>query len=327
LSLVRTSEGNARRLIVRAPVRLDFGGGWTDVPPYADAEGGYVCNVAVTPYATVELGGERRPSDAGRDEILAAALASVGAGPVAASVTSDFPVGAGLGGSSAVGVAAAAAALLWSNDQAGLDSLDRAELAERSRRTEVETLGVAGGRQDHYAAAFGGALGLAFDQGHVDVRRISLMAEVREALERRLTVIYTGQSRISGTTISAVMDAYERGDDRTIDTLAAMKSLARAMADALAAGDVDRLGSLVGEHWTHQRELHPAIPTARIDAIIAAAAAAGSIGAKALGASGGGCVLVVAPESAARRVRAAVSALGEVVPFRIDERGVEVVAS
>jgi D-glycero-alpha-D-manno-heptose-7-phosphate kinase len=92
--------------------------------------------------------------------------------------------------------------------------------------------------------------------------------------------------------------------------------------DALGRGDVDALGALVGEHWRWQRSLHPAIPTDAIDAVLARAADAGAIGGKALGASGGGCVLVVAPEGGEDAVRAAVSGHGTLLEIAIDHEGV-----
>ncbi len=93
------------------------------------------------------------------------------------------------------------------------------------------------------------------------------------------------------------------------------------MARALAAGAVDELAALVGEQWVYQRSLHPAIPTPRIDEIIARAAGAGAAGAKALGASGGGCVLVIAKADRVADVRAAVAPLGELLSFSIDKEG------
>jgi D-glycero-alpha-D-manno-heptose-7-phosphate kinase len=84
---------------------------------------------------------------------------------------------------------------------------------------------------------------------------------------------------------------------------------------------VDELARLVGEHWEWQRALHPAITTPRIEAIIDAGRRAGALGAKALGASGGGCVLVVASEDAAEPVRDTVATLGEVLPFAVDVGG------
>jgi D-glycero-alpha-D-manno-heptose-7-phosphate kinase len=232
----------------------------------------------------------------------------------------DFPVGAGLGGSSAAGVALADALSRCKGE-----SLDPSDVAERSRATEVEELGVAGGRQDHYASAYGGALGLRFSATGTDVQQIMLTPELREELAQRCIVVYTGESRISGDTITAVTGAYERRDAKVLFALRRMKELAKSMADALARCDIDELASLVGEHWAHQRSLHPAIRTARIDAIIESARRAGALGAKALGASGGGCVLVMARHGQLSSVAAAVSTLGALLPFGIAERGVETV--
>jgi D-glycero-alpha-D-manno-heptose-7-phosphate kinase len=181
-------------------------------------------------------------------------------------------------------------------------------------------LGVPGGRQDHYAAAFGGALGLWFTD-RVDVRRIALAERTRNELEARVVLIYSGESRISGDTITAVIDAYRRRNARVVNALARMKQLAGQMIEALGRGDIDALGALVAEHWIQQRALHPAIPTERIDAIIERGRAAGAIGAKALGASGGGCVVLIARADAVERVRAAVSPLGDLVSFAVDEAG------
>lgn len=311
-------------LSTRAPTRIDFGGGWSDVPPYCDREGGYVCNLAIARYSAVRV----HASDdddvhvtSARDgdcRLAEAALHRAGVHGVALRLTNDFPVGAGLGGSSAAGVALQAALAL----RDGHD-LTRAALAEASRAVEVDEMGIAGGRQDHYAAAFGGALGLRFVRdADVDVERISLPGSLAASLERRCILVYTGESRISGDTITAVLDGYLSGERRVVDALSRMKGLAMEMRDALTAGDVDALGALVGEHWTHQRSLHAKIPTARIDAIIAAAARAGAIGAKALGASGGGCVLLVARDDAADTVAAAVEGMGVRLPFTIDHQGV-----
>ncbi len=327
-------------VVARAPARLDLGGGWTDVPPYCDEQGGTVCNVAVARRATVRLtdaAAGAPPLDAsgrrGGDARLAdAALRRAGLlGRVRAEVVSDFPVSAGLGGSSAAGVALAAALAAWRGDPPHADDGARRDaLAEWSRAVEVEEAGIAGGRQDHYAAARGGALrldfGAAASGAPCRATPIVLGADARAALERRCLVVYTGESRISAATITGVLDAYRAGEPRVTAALERMRALAADAADALAAGDVDALGALVGEHWAHQRRLHPAIPTARIDAIVAAGRRAGALGAKALGASGGGCVLLVAAEEREGAVRAAVAGLGEEVAWRVDERGVEVLA-
>ena len=155
------------------------------------------------------------------------------------------------------------------------------------------------------------------------MRVIPLSAKTRTEIERRCIILYTGQSRISGETITAVLNAYRDRDPSVLNALQRMRELAERMADALAAGNIDTLASLVGEQWTHQRSLHPAIPTPTIDEVIARGTEAGAAGAKALGASGGGCVLLIARRDRVDQVRAAVESLGEILPFSIDVDGVE----
>jgi D-glycero-alpha-D-manno-heptose-7-phosphate kinase len=232
-------------------------------------------------------------------------------------VRSDFPIGAGLGGSSAAGVAIVAA-LAAAHDE----SLDRTQIAELSRDIEIADLGIPGGRQDHYAAAYGGALALRFSATGVNVRRIPLDASTCAELERRCIVVFTGQSRISGETIEAVLGAYRAREPRVLASLDGMRDNAEQIAKALADGDIDALGALVAEQWRLQRSLHPAIPTPLIDEIIERGRDAGAIGAKALGASGGGCVLLVARDDRVDSVRKIAESLGEPVPFAIDTDGV-----
>src|SRR3954468_2608970 len=169
----------------RAPTRIDFGGGWTDVPPYSEREGGFVCNLAIARYATVLVASAARSddftlsADRARDRpLVEAAVRRAAVTGADVALYNDFPVGAGLGGSSAAGVALADALSRVTGD-----SLSPAAIAERSRAPEVEGLGGAGGRQDHYASAFGGALALRFSDRAADVRRISLLPRARAELE------------------------------------------------------------------------------------------------------------------------------------------------
>lgn len=316
-----------RTLSARAPTRLDFGGGWTDVAPYVHDSGAAVCNVAITRYAmaTVSLDDDgstaTTPHRVADDALVSAAVRCSSTPTATASVASDFPVGAGLGGSSAAGVALAGALATLAGTP-----LDAAALAERSRRTEVEELGVAGGFQDHYAAAFGGALLLTSDSP-VSVERIPLSAACTDALARRVILVYTGQSRISARTIAAVADGCREKNPRVCRALDECKRLARLMADALRRGDIDSLGALVGEHWAHQRSLHPSITTDRIDAIHDACVRTGALGMKALGASGGGCVMAFARDGHEDGLAAALAPLGERLLFAVDQRGFYVLST
>jgi len=327
-----------REVTARAPTRIDLGGGWTDVPPYCDREGGFVCNIAISRYATACLTAGRGATSASvrgassvsvRHEsrvtesdtpLVRAALERSGVTDAAVSLENDFPVGAGLGGSSA-----ASAALLGALSEWRHEPWDAAEIAEEGRRIEVEELGIAGGRQDHYAATHGGALALTFTNV-ATVRRIPLTQRTRREFISRATLVYTGQSRRSGDPITAVLGAYEAGDARVLSALRRMRELAGEMAVALERSDLDAVGDLLNEHWQRQRSLHPSIPTARIDEIVSRARQAGALGAKAMGASGGGCVLVMARPDDVARVRDAVRPLGEILEFEIDESGLTVTA-
>jgi D-glycero-alpha-D-manno-heptose-7-phosphate kinase len=307
-------------LVTRAPTRIDFGGGWTDVPPYSDERGGVVCSAAIELHAraTIRRAPEKGVSAAGPDDALArAAVRRSGIEGIDLSISVDYPVGAGLGGSSAAGVAALGALAHWRGE-----AVEPRQLAEESRLLEVDDLGIAGGRQDHYAAAFGGVLGLWFG-GTTRLRQFD-SAELADRLGAQCVVAYTGQSRISGDTIIAVLNAYRARDRRVIGTLDRMRDLAREMIAALDGGDVRALGALVGEHWVHQRALHPAIPTPLIDHLLDVAGRAGALGGKALGASGGGCILAIAPEDRVAEVRAALEPLARLLPVRIARRGFEV---
>ncbi|MES2525087.1 MAG: hypothetical protein V4617_20480 [Gemmatimonadota bacterium] len=312
------------RLGGRAPTRLDFGGGWTDVPPYPEERGGFVCNIAIDRYASVTI--EPVRADAANVEMTALAAAALRYAlryarqpGLHATISSDFPVGSGLGGSSAAGVALAAALAAMRGQ-----TMSRSELAEWSRAVETEELGIAGGRQDHYAAAYGGALGLTFGARGVEVEQLPLSPPVASALERECILAYTGESRISSATITAVLDGYAQREPRVLYALEQMKRLAYGMRDALVAGDIGSLAALVDEHWTHQRSLHPGISTDRIDALEAAARKAGARGLKALGASGGGCVIVFADAGRTEAVVQAIAPFATVMDWHVAHDGVTV---
>ena len=252
------------------------------------------------------------------DRLIRAALERANARDVHVAIDSDFPVGAGLGGSSAAGVALAAA-LHVMHDW----SYTPSSLAEWSRSVEVDGMQIAGGRQDHYAAAFGGALDLTF-ASETHARPITVPDASRTELESRVLLAYTGESRMSAMTITAVLDAYRERVPRVVDALDEIARLAHDMCDALRAGDIDTLAQLVDAQWRAQRTLHPAISTARIDEIERVARAAGANCLKALGASGGGCVMVFAPLDAVASVRTAITPLSTLLPWHIDDVGVVV---
>jgi D-glycero-alpha-D-manno-heptose-7-phosphate kinase len=196
-------------------------------------------------------------------------------------------------------------------------------LAEESRRLEVEDLGIAAVGRIITRSGDGGALGLWFGEksgpAHSAERRHDA------ALNRRCIVAYTGQARISRATRSRRSWTPIARERHVVGALDRLRDLAVQMVAALESGDLEALGGLVGEHWVHQRTLHPAIPTPLIDAVVADAAAAGAIGGKALGASGGGCVLAIAAEGREEEVRRAMAARAQPLPVRMARQGFHVV--
>ncbi len=305
-----------REVIATAPCRIDLAGGWTDVAPYTIEVGGAVCNVAIDLRATATVRATST-SVPPLDPLICAAWQRAGEPAVSIRLDSTIPVGSGLGGSSAAGVALAAALAAWRGV-----TISAHELAELSRSTETDTMGLAGGCQDHFAAAFGGALLLQCGR-ETQATPLALSNDAVAMIERRAFIAYTGESRMSSRTITAVIDAYRNNEPMTCDALRTMANLAPQMAAALTIGNIDQLGALLSQQWTAQRALHPTITTPLIDRIVAEAAEAGALGTKALGASGGGCVLVIARAGAETAVRSAIARHAELLPFRIARLGVQ----
>ena len=108
---------------------------------------------------------------------------------------------------------------------------------------------------DQFTAAFGGFLRLEFKDPAATVERLALDAALLAELERRMLLVYTGASRFSGATIGRVMRAYERGDRAVTQALHGLRQVAERMAEALAAGDLTRIGALLDANWAHQQAL------------------------------------------------------------------------
>lgn len=321
-----------------APMRLDFAGGWTDVPPFSAREGGVVVNGAIGLRAHVELklggtllrlvaeelgetlecanaGGLVR---GGKLPLLTAALRMF---PVLGGFTlttrSDAPSGSGLGSSGALGVA-----LVGALTRARQESLDGRDFAEQAWHVETIEAGLPGGKQDQYGAALGGFHRFSFRDPDVGVEPVTLDPAFAAALERQILVCYTNKSRVSGDTISRVMGAYESGDAKVTAALRGLKNVGDAMAEALRAADLARVGSLLSENWKHQQALDPGMRTPEMARLEQAAAHAGMLGGKAAGAGAGGSMFFIM-KGAARDAAAALTAAGAtVLPLTWSREGV-----
>ena len=313
-----------------APARLDFAGGWTDVPPFSAREGGVVVNGAIglTAAAELDLGGPLIRLEAedtgtvvecvnaaglvkdGRLELHKAALRMF---PVQGNLTlrtrSAVPPGSGLGGSGALDVALVACLA-----RARGEHWEARELAEHAWHLEAVEAGIPGGRQDQQAAAYGGFHRFSFRDPDVGVEPITLAPAFADALAAHLVLCYTGQSRVSGATIDRVAAAYERGDRGVVGALRALKDLAEVMAEALRAADLAAVGRVLSRNWERQLALDPGMRTDAMARLERALGEAGVLGGKAAGAGAGGCMFFVAGDNVDRAVAAAREAGATVLP-------------
>lgn len=326
----------------RAPVRVDLAGGWTDVSPFAEREGGAVVNIAINrhTYASVcprtDSGARLRSDDYaaevetsaidlltydGRLDLAKAALKRLGVQRGIDIITrSDAPPGSGLGTSAAMGIA-----LLGALDAFETGSQGPAELAALAHLLETEELGIAGGKQDQLAAALGGINYLEFGAGPPVSTPLKLRQGVINELEKRLVLCYSGISRLSGDIIQRVQQAYLDGKPATCTALRTMRDLASVLRSALDAGDLQQLGPILLENWRCQRALHPSVTNPEVDALFMLAADHGALGGKACGAGGGGCLVFFAATDAEHGLRDALAATGaQIIDFNIDHAGLQV---
>ncbi len=278
-------------LRVETPVRLDFAGGWTDVPAFAETEGGAVLNAAISP-------GVR-------------GLLESSATGLRLSYETAVPPGAGLGASASMNVA-------WLSLVTGAIGrpLSGAALAEAAFHLGA-TLGITGGRQDEYAAALGGVNFLRFDREGVTVEPLAIAPTVLEQMRARLVLCYSGERRLSGAIHDAVWGGFARGEPAVSRALRRLRDLALAARDAILDGDLETLAAIIGENWTCQQALHPSVTNDRLERLFRVALANGAISGKACGAGGGGCIVFCcpAPEAAAEAASALDAAGGIILDF------------
>ena len=289
-------------IYARAPLRISFAGGGTDVEPYPKLYGGAVLSATIDLHAYACV---RPRADAGEvhspDLDTAAALS--GRRKLAHSVLDRFagnadvvlhcdaPPGSGLGSSSSLVVALCSA-------MAELQGATLApyELAERAIQVERGDLAVPGGTQDQYAASFGGFNFIEFEADGVLVNPLRLRPEILAELQGSLVVLPTASiQRRSEGILQRQIEAYEREDADVLDALAILKEHARAAKAAVLRGDLGALAEVLHDGWLTKRRLAEGIATPDIDELYADARTLGARGGKLLGAGGGGYLLLLVP--------------------------------
>ena len=211
------------------------------------------------------------------------------------------PAGAGLGGSSALGIAAAAALNRFCNARLG-----RERLLRRVMNLETIELRAPAGNQDYLAALNGGLCAYHHRPDGTARERLAMPAGLR----RRLVLAYTGEPRQSGFSNWDMFRRFVDGESRTVRRMERIAQIARELVEALRAGDLDAAGKLVAEEGRLRYGLAPSVLTPGLRRADEAARRAGALGTKVCGAGGGGCMVAIAREGAARAVAAAIAATG-----------------
>lgn len=341
----------------RAPVRIDFAGGWSDVALFTEESEGRVVNGTINRYAYATLVCEsqtefpesvelRRVLDKkisiysadfdmfveaedvrqleydGNIDLVKAAVRqmSIQIGSFDLITQSNAPPGSGLGTSAAMGVALIG--VLGAIKDVTYLPYQYAELASRIERHE---LGILGGKQDHYGSAVGGINFMQFQGEDVKTSPIKLPPQIRYELEKNLVLCYTGKSRLSGDIHKNVTQAYKSGEPSVRAALENLKAIAESTKTALMRGRLTEFGELLTENWENQQKLHTSVSNEQIDKLFKIAHEQGAIGGKACGAGGGGCLLFYCQPTREHNVRKKLEEAGtQIIDFNFDFEGLQI---
>jgi len=313
----------------KAPLRVSFAGGGTDVAPYPELEGGAVLSATIDRFAygtlcprtdgkisvesvdfglAIDFGVKDSIVLDGKLDLVKAAIRrhlDREEGGYDLFLHTGAPPGTGLGSSSTVIVALVG--LLMKRYNLALTDYDIAELAYVIER---EDLGIRGGLQDHYAATFGGFNYIEFDKDQVLVNPLRVSDATVWELEHNLLLCYTGMSRSSTQILEDQTERMTAAVADTLEGLRMQKRLASEMKSALLRGRHDEFGELLGHAWSYKKMMSPKISTAYIDEIYDVARREGAIGGKVTGAGGGGHMLLYCDFRRKHRVAEAILGLG-----------------
>jgi len=327
-----------RVIRAKAPLRVSFAGGGTDVPPFPQTEGGLVLSATINRYAygalaprddaqvclesvdfdlSLNYGMDEELIFDGKLDLAKAAIRKLGRGGFDLFLHTNAPPGSGLGSSSAVMVT-----LIGLLKEFHGRPLTDYEVAELAFDLERKDLGIKGGLQDQYAAAFGGFNFIEFDADRVIVNPLRIPDDVVHELEHNMLLCYTGKTRAGDRIIEDQTRRYQGGDEQALAGLRAGKQLAVEMKNALLQRRLNDFGDLLGTAWEEKKKMSPRIANDFIDAAYDEARKHGALGGKVTGAGGGGYMLFYCPFQRKHRVANALTALGgEVTEFEFTPNG------
>jgi D-glycero-alpha-D-manno-heptose-7-phosphate kinase len=327
----------------KAPLRISFAGGGTDIKQFFEQEGGCVLNATIGQYVwgtlcsradgqisieSADLGyivnynTQTDPVYDGKLDLVKAAIQSLGGRNTAGFdlfLHSEAPPGSGLGSSSTLMVCLVGLMKEFLN----LPMTDY-ETAQAAYRIEREELQIKGGLQDQYAATFGGFNFMEFEKDRVIVNPLRVKQEIINELEHNLLLCYTGTTRMSDGIIKDQVGRYEQRVEETLQGLRCQKELAVEMKNTLLQRRLNDFGDLLDQAWQSKRKISPKISNPRIDEMYEAARKAGAIGGKITGAGGGGYMLFYCCFERKHRVAEALRKMGGIpAGFAFDFEGLQ----
>ncbi|MCK5856022.1 MAG: dehydrogenase [Bacteroidales bacterium] len=317
----------------KAPLRLGLGGGGTDVAPYSDLFGGAILNATINLYAYATI----IPRDDGKivlhswDKNERYEFDSIEELPINGeldllrgiynrvvkdytgkalsfelSTRVDAPPGSGLGTSSTLVVAILGAFAEWL--KLPLGEYDMARLAYEVERVD---LNMAGGKQDQYAATFGGVNYMEFEKDDkVIVNPLRIRPDYLNELAFNLVLYYTETSRLSSKIIEAQSKNVNDKNEKSIEAMHKLKEQAKRMKETLLQGNIDKIGKILDFGWQHKKQMAAGITNQLIDDIYSAAISAGASGGKISGAGGGGFMIFYCPNNSRNNVIKALKKFG-----------------
>lgn len=287
-------------LITKTPFRVSFCGGGSDLAAFYEQYGGCVLSTSINKYMYISIHpyfnekqtllkySENELVDNIKDiqhRIFHRVLNDMNVSGVEISSTADVPGGTGLGSSSTFTVGLLHTLYSYKGKFAS-----KARLASEACEVEIEKLGSPIGKQDQYAAAFGGLNFIRFNKdGGVSVTPIMMQAETYKKLQNNLLMFYTGTTRSANNILSEQKKNISRSDKN--ENLQKMCSLAEDMKKSLEENDLSSFGNILNQSWTLKRTLASGISNPNIDKAYEAAMNSGALGGKLLGAGGGGFLL------------------------------------
>tara|TARA_Y100000310_G_scaffold344821_1_gene459768 strand:- start:8166 stop:10205 length:2040 start_codon:yes stop_codon:yes gene_type:complete len=325
----------------RAPLRVSFAGGGTDLPQFFEKYGGIVINATIDKYCYATLVkradsrihinsdlGEELIIDSQKDLIynskfdLIKAIINIMKPDFGFELYlyNDIPPGRGLGSSATLAVLIIS--LISSLQEIQYDDYKIAEIAFKAEREELK---IKGGWQDQYAAVTGGFNFMEFSGEKTLIYPLKLKEEVINELNEHLTLCYVGQSHFSGDQHKEQEAQFSRDEEKITKVQEQHKNIAVQIKDSLLKNELESLGSLLHESWESKKKLSPVISNTKINEIYETGIKNGAYGGRLLGSGGGGYILFFhSPTKRNQLTRALSNASGEIMPFNFEFQGTKI---